>query len=291
MNVIVNGVLLGLGYCLIAIGMSFILGVAKVFDLAYASYYLIAAYIVVMLVHIAGSYVSIWLIFLIGIFAAVAVALVTHYFLVLPLRKQPTSVLVSTIAVAMVVQEILIFQEGATPVYLPGFIKGATPILGVWVVNTKLLVAAVTVTMMALIWLLLTKTRLGLAIRATAEQPEAMQLVGGNIRRIWLVSASLAAGLGGVASLLLGSIYPPHPYLWLDLLLIAFAVMALGGMGNIWACLPASLILGISEAAFAVYVPSGGILKRSVGMIIIVLVLVIRPNGLFGVKGWEEQST
>jgi len=291
MNVIVNGVLLGLGYCLIAIGMSFILGVAKVFDLAYASYYLIAAYIVVMLVHIAGSYVSIWLIFLIGIFAAVAVALVTHYFLVLPLRKQPTSVLVSTIAVAMVVQEILIFQEGATPVYLPGFIKGATPILGVWVVNTKLLVAAVTVTMMALIWLLLTKTRLGLAIRATAEQPEAMQLVGGNIRRIWLVSASLAAGLGGVASLLLGSIYPPHPYLWLDLLLIAFAVMALGGMGNIWACLPAGLILGISEAAFAVYVPSGGILKRSVGMIIIVLVLVIRPNGLFGVKGWEEQST
>jgi branched-chain amino acid transport system permease protein len=289
MNVIVNGVLLGLGYCLIAIGMSFILGVAKVFDLAYASYYLIAAYIVVMLVHIAGPYVSIWLIFLIGIFAAVAVALVTHYFLVLPLRKQPTSVLVSTIAVAMVVQEILIFQEGATPVYLPGFIKGATPILGVWVVNTKLLVAAVTVTMMALIWLLLTKTRLGLAIRATAEQPEAMQLAGGNIRRIWLVSASLAAGLGGVASLLLGSIYPPHPYLWLDLLLIAFAVMALGGMGNIWACLPAGLILGISEAAFAVYVPSGGILKRSVGMIIIVLVLVIKPNGLFGVKGWEEQ--
>ena len=291
MNVIVNGVLLGLGYCLIAIGMSFILGVAKVFDLAYASYYLIAAYTVVMLVHIAGPYLSIWLIFLIGIFAAVAVALVTHYFLVLPLRKQPTSVLVSTIAVAMVVQEILIFQEGATPVYLPGFVKGATPVLGVWVVNTKLLVAAVTVTMMALIWLLLTKTRLGLAIRATAEQPEAMQLAGGNIRRIWLVSASLAAGLGGVASLLLGSIYPPHPYLWLDLLLIAFAVMALGGMGNIWACLPAGLILGISEAAFAVYVPSGGILKRSVGMIIIVLVLVIKPNGLFGVKGWEEQST
>jgi branched-chain amino acid transport system permease protein len=291
MNVIVNGTLLGLGYCLIAVGMSFILGVAKVFDLVYASYYLIAAYIVVMLVHIIGPYISIWLIFLIGIVAAIAVALATHYFLVLPLRKQPTSVLVSTIAVAMVVQEILIFQEGATPVYLPGVIKGATPILGVWVVNTKLLVAAVTIMIMACLWLLLTRTRLGLAIRATAEQPEAMQLVGGNIRLIWLASASLAAGLGGVASLLLGSIYPPHPYLWLDLLLIAFAVMALGGMGNIWACLPAGLILGISEAAFAVYVPSGGILKRSVGMIIIVLVLVLRPNGLFGVKGWEEQST
>lgn len=291
MNVIVNGALLGLGYCLIAVGMSFILGVAKVFDLVYASYYLIAAYVVVALVPILGPLFPIWLVFVIGILAAVVVALATHYFLILPLRKEPTSVLVSTIAVAMVVQEVLIFKEGATPVYLPAVLKGATPILGIWVVNSKLLVAAVTIGIMALLWLFLTRTRLGLAIRATAEQPEAVQLAGGNIHLIWLASASVAAALGAIASLLLGSIYPPHPYLWLDLLLIAFAVMALGGMGNIWACLPAGLILGISEAAFAVYVPSGGIVKRSVGMIIIVLVLVLKPNGLFGVKGWEEQST
>lgn len=291
MNVIVNGTLLGLGYCLIAVGMSLILGVAKVFDMAYASYFLIAAYVVVALVPVLGPLVPIWMLLLIGILAAVVVALATHYFLILPLRKEPTSVLVSTIGIALVVQELLIFKEGAPPVYLPAVLKGATPIMGVWVVNEKLLVAAVTIGIMAFLWLFLTRTRLGLAIRATAEQPEAVHLAGGNILWIWLAAASLAAALAAIASLLLGSIYPPHPYLWLELLLIAFAVMVLGGMGNIWACLPAGLILGISEAAFAVYVPSGGIVKRSVGLIIILLVLVLKPNGLFGVKGWEEQST
>jgi branched-chain amino acid transport system permease protein len=76
----------------------------------------------------------------------------------------------------------------------------------------------------------------------------------------------------------------------LDLLIIALAVMVLGGLGNIWGCLPAALILGISEVAVAIYVPFGGIIKRTVGLIIILLILVLRPTGLFGVKGWEEES-
>jgi branched-chain amino acid transport system permease protein len=291
MNVIVNGMLLGSGYCLMAVGISLILGVAKVFDLVYASYYAIAAYLVVALIPVLVPAVPIWLVFVIAALAAVVVALATHYFLILPIRKEPTSVLVSTLAVALVVQELLIFKEGAAPVYMPTVLKGAMPIFGIWVVNAKLLVAAVTISVMALLWLFLTRTRLGLAIRATAEQPEAMQLAGGNVRLIWLMAASLAAVVAAIASLLLGSIYPPHPYMWLDLLVIAFAVMVLGGMGNIWACLPAGLILGISEAAFTAYVPSGGIVKRSVGLIIILLVLVFKPTGLFGVKGWEEQPT
>lgn len=291
MNVIVNGMLLGLGYCLMAVGMSLILGVAKVFDLVYASYYAIAAYMVVALIPVLVPAVPIWLVFVIAALTAVVVALATHYFLILPIRKEPTSVLVSTLAVALVVQELLIFKEGAAPVYMPAVLKGAMPIFGIWVVNAKLLVAAVTISVMALLWLFLTRTRLGLAIRATAEQPEAMQLAGGNVRLIWLVAASLAAVVAAIASLLLGSSYPPHPYMWLDLLVIAFAVMVLGGMGNIWACLPAGLILGLSEAAFTAYVPSGGIVKRSVGLIIILLVLVFKPTGLFGVKGWEEQPT
>jgi branched-chain amino acid transport system permease protein len=76
----------------------------------------------------------------------------------------------------------------------------------------------------------------------------------------------------------------------LDLLIIAFAVIVLGGLGNIWGCLPAGLILGVSEVAVAINVPFGGIIKRSVGLLIILLVMVFRPTGLLGVKGWEEEA-
>jgi branched-chain amino acid transport system permease protein len=290
MNVLVNGTLLGLGYCLIAVGMALILGVAKVFDLAYASYYMIAAYVVVGLMPVLMPTVPLWGIFAVAVLVAVALAVATHYLLILPIRKEPTAIMVSTLAVAIVIQELLIFKEGGHPVYMPSVVKGVTRVLGIYVVNTKLLLAVVTIGMMGFIYLFLTRTRLGLAIRSAAEQPEAVLLCGGNIRFIWLSAAALAGLVGGVASLTLGSIYPPHPYMWLDLLVIAFAVMVLGGLGNMWACLPAGLVLGLSEAAFTIYVPYGSIVKRSVGLIIILLVLVLRPTGLFGVKGWEEQS-
>jgi branched-chain amino acid transport system permease protein len=290
MDILVNGVLLGLGYCLIAVGMALILGVAKVFDLTYAIYYTIAPYAALTLIRTLGPITPLWLVFIISVGVSVAFALVIHAFLILPIQKQHLVVFVSTIAVGMVIQELLIFKAGSEPIHLPMILNGSTNIFGVWVTNQKLLVGGVTGSVLATLWVFLSKTRLGLAIRVTAEQPEAMKLAGGNIKMIFLFTAILAAVVASIGGLLLSPIYPPHPYEWLDLLIIAFAVMVLGGLGNIWACLPAALILGISEVAVVIYVPFGGLIKRTVGLIIIFIILVFRPTGLFGVKGWEESQ-
>ena len=290
MDILVNGVLLGLGYCLIAVGMALILGVAKVFDLTYAIYYTIAPYSALVLIRTLGPITPVWLIFIVSVGASVVFALMTHSFLILPIQKQHVVVLVSTIAVCLVVQELLVFKAGSEPIHLPATLRGSANILGVWVTNQKLLVGGVTVCILVMLWVFLTKTRLGLAIRVTAEQPEAMKMAGGKTRMIYLFTAILASIVASIGGLLLSPIYPPHPYEWLDLLIIALAVMVLGGLGNIWGCLPAALILGISEVAVAIYVPFGGIIKRTVGLIIILLILVLRPTGLFGVKGWEEES-
>lgn len=290
MDILVNGVLLGLGYCLIAVGMALILGVAKVFDLIYASYYTMAAYTVLFFLAWWGTDASMGLLFLLGVAVAVAIALGAHNYLILPIRKQPSAVLVSTLAVAMIIQELLIFKEGSEPKHLPALLGGASNIFGVWVTNQKLLAGGVTVALIFVLWLFFSRTRIGLAIRATAVQPEAMELAGGSIRRVCLWAAILAAIVAAIGGLLLAPIYPPHPHAWLDLLIIAFAVMVLGGLGNLWGCIPAGLILGISEVAFGVYVPYGGIIKRTIGLMIIFFVLVFRPTGLFGVKGWEEEA-
>lgn len=290
MDILVNGVLLGLGYCLIGIGLAIILGVAKVFDLAYGIYYMLAPYVALMLIGLIGAAVPNWFAFIAGIGASLAFALVIHNFVIFPIHKQHTAVFVSTMAVGIVIQELLLFKEGSEPVHLPAVLKGATSLLGVIVTDQKILVAGVTLIVLGLLWLFLTKTRLGLAIRATAQEPEAMLLAGGNIKLIFLLAAILAAIVAAIGGLLLSPIYAPHPLIWLDMLLIAFAVTVLGGLGNIWGCLPAALILGISETAFAVYVPHGSIIKRTVGFLIILLTLILRPGGLFGVRGWEEES-
>jgi branched-chain amino acid transport system permease protein len=290
MDIVVNGILLGLGYCLIGIGVALILGVAKVFDLVYASYYTMAAYAALFLISATGAGTPTWILLFIGVVTAAAIALAVHRFLLLPIRQQATAVMVVTLSVAMVIQELLIFKEGSEPVHLPSAVKGAMNIFGIWVTNQKVLVGAVTVIIMLLLWLFLSKTRMGLAIRATAEQSEALLLAGGNIRIVCLTAAGLAGIVAGLGGILLAPIYPPHPYAWLDLLIIAFAVIVLGGLGNIWGCLPAGLILGVSEVAVAINVPFGGIIKRSVGLLIILLVMVFRPTGLLGVKGWEEEA-
>lgn len=290
MSILVNGVLLGLGYCLIAVGMALILGVAKAFDLAYGIYFVVSPYLALELIKLLGPNTPVWLSFVLAAVAPGVLALLIHNFLILPIRKQHAAVLVSTIAVGLVAQELLIFKEGSEPVHFPALIGGASSLLGVWVTNQKLLVAGVTVGLLILLWLILSKTRWGLAIRVTAEQPEAMQLAGGNIRLIFLSTAVMSGIVAALGGLLIGSIYPPHPEVWLDVLIIAFAVMVLGGLGNIWGCLPAALILGISEVAVAIYVPYGGIIKRSVGLMIILVTLALRPRGLFGVKGWEEEG-
>ncbi|MGA2463001.1 MAG: branched-chain amino acid ABC transporter permease [Thermodesulfobacteriota bacterium] len=289
MDIIVNGVLLGLGYCLITSGIALILGVAKIFDLVYSGYYLITAYLLFLLFYSKLS-LPLWLIFLIGVGVAIILALLNHKFLILPIRKKPTAVMVLTIAICMIIQELLIIVGGPEAIHVPAVLKGTSSLFGVLVTKQKLLVGGVTIGLIGLLWLFFSRTRLGLAIRATAEQPEAMQLAGGNIRRMCLWAAILSAILAAIGALLIGPIYPPHPYAWLDLLIIAFAVMVLGGLGNLWGCVPAALILGVSEVAFAVYVPYGGIIKRSVGLIIIFMVLVFRPIGLFGTKGWEEEE-
>jgi len=288
MNLLVNGILLGLGYCLISIGMALIVGVAKVLDLAYCIYYTIAVYVVFILLKTLPPVIPIWGLFMVGIGSAAVIALLVHYFLVLPTRKEPHAVLISTVAICMVVQELLIFKEGSEPVYFPMILKGATNLFGVWTTNQMILVAIITIATITSLWVLLNKTRLGLAIRATADQPEAVQLAGGNIKHIRLIAGALAGIVAGIGAVFLSPIYPPHPLMWLDTVIIAFAVIVLGGLGSIWGCIPAALILGISEVAIAIYLPYGGIVKRAVGLVIIFLVLLFRPTGLLGVKGWEE---
>jgi branched-subunit amino acid ABC-type transport system permease component len=162
MDILVNGVLLGMGYCLIAVGLALIWGVAKVIDLVYGSYGIIAAYVVVILIAGMGTGFPIWLISIIGLAAVVGIALVIYNFLILPVRKQPDVVLVTTIALSLVIQELLIFKEGSEPVYLPALLTGTANILGVWTTGQKLLMAGVNIGIMALLWVFLTGTKLGL---------------------------------------------------------------------------------------------------------------------------------
>jgi len=138
-------------------------------------------------------------------------------------------------------------------------------------------------------WLFLFKTRIGLAIRCTAQDREVANLMGINVNREIMVALGISVGMAAVAGAIVAPLSVIDPHMWLHPLIMMLAIVVLGGLGSIRGSFIASYILGFAEAIVVFVVPMGAFLKGSVALSIMILVLLIRPEGLFGVAFEEER--
>jgi len=143
--------------------------------------------------------------------------------------------------------------------------------------------------MLVLCWFLLYRTRLGLAIRATANDLEVANLMGMNVHRVAMVTVALSVALAAVAGVVVAPVYVVDPFMWLAPLVTMLAVVVLGGLGSLKGSLIGALIIGYVEAITVFMVPAGAYLKGAVALLIMVVVLLARPEGLFGVAFEEER--
>jgi branched-chain amino acid transport system permease protein len=139
------------------------------------------------------------------------------------------------------------------------------------------------------IWYLLMKTRLGLAIRSTAEDREVSNLMGMNESRLAMITLGLSVCLAGFTGAVIGPLMVLNPYMWMEPMIIMMAVVVLGGLGSIKGSFIAAYILGFTEALVVFLVPTGAFLKGPVALSIMILVLLIRPEGLYGIAFEEER--
>ena len=130
------------------------------------------------------------------------------------------------------------------------------------------------------LWLTLHRSRLGLAIRAVSQLRDAAQLMGINLDRVRIATFLIGAGIGGLSGALLGAMYPIYPSVGVNPILKAFVVLVLGGIGNLWGAVLGGLVLGVVEVMVAGYVSSE--LQDAGSFLILVLVLLVRPQGLLG---------
>jgi len=274
------GLTLSLVYGLIAVGFALIFGCSRIFDLSFGAYYLVGGYTYFGLTHIVG----------VGRPAAVILALVCstflawliHRFVLYPLRKNPIAVLISSVAIALVIQQIIIIlfeTEFRAPSALIG---GTTTLFGATLANQRYLAGGVALVCMALLWLFLNKTKQGQGIGALVTQPEAAQLMGVDPKAAQLTVACIGGLFAGLAGLLTTPVFSLHPWVWLDALLLAFAGVVIGGLGSIPGCLLAMFIVGFSETLVSFLIYGGAFFKEAVYLVIMVIVLLVRPWGLFG---------
>ena len=274
-------------YALLAIGFSLIFGVARIVNIAHTAFYMLAAYCFYALLTKTGLGLVVS-----GIVAVCAVTLfsVVCYRLVIePVREHESAVLIATIALALVFQELMLFIFGGHFLGIPSTLEGSLRFLGVTIPYQRLLILVVAAVMLAVVWFILYRTRLGLAIRATANDLEVANLMGMNVSRVAMATVAISVALASVAGVVVAPVYVVDPFMWLAPLVTMLAIVVLGGLGSLKGSLIGALIIGYVEAITVFAVPAGAYLKGAVALLIMVVVLLVRPEGLFGVAFEEER--
>jgi branched-chain amino acid transport system permease protein len=281
---LVNGVLLGATYALFALGFTLMFGVLKVINLNYGFYFSAGALIALWLVRSLG--LGIWPALVLAAIAAGWIAVALDWLLLTRLRTARAPELASlmvTLGAVLALYSALTAWLGSDIRRLPpDVINGDALQFGpVRVTEAQLLIlGAVIVLIVALFWLL-RGTKLGLAIRAMADRPDAAELMGIDTARASAIVSFLSGCLAGAGGVLIGlQRNAIDPYMGEEMMLRGFVVVIIGGLGDIRGAVVGGMLLGLVEVLTAGYIDSN--LKEAVAFLLLVVVLWTRPSGLFG---------
>ncbi len=286
-DIIVTGLISGGIYALLAIGFSLIFGVARIVNIAHTAFYMLASYVFYTLLTKLG--LNFALAAPLAVLGVIALSLACYKLIIEPLREHEAAVLIATIALALIIQELMLFAYGGHFLGLPSTMDGAVKIAGVSVAYQRLLIMVVAAGMLVVTWYLLYRTRFGLALRATANDLEVASLMGMNVHRIALATVAFSVLLAAVAGVVVAPVYVVDPFMWLGPLVTMLAIVVLGGLGSVKGSFIGAFIIGFVEAITVFAVPAGAFLKGAVALSIMVLVLLLRPEGLYGVAFEEEE--
>lgn len=277
-----QGLIIGSGYALIAVGLTMIFGLMNLANFAHGEFYMLGAYFAFTAVSFLR--LNYFLAIAIAIIATMVLGFALDKLIFKRLRREPImSATMATIGLSILLQYIAQMIWGAYPLSIKNPFPPDPLSLGPIVVPVnRLFIIAVTIIVIALFHWVLTSTRLGKAIRATFQNKESAALVGIEIERIYTTAFTIGAGMAAISGALLGSIFTLLPTMGGFATLKAFIVVIVGGMGSFIGAIVSGLMLGVAEALGAGFVSSA--YKDAVGFIVVIVVLLFTPQGLFGGK-------
>lgn len=282
---IFNGLTLGMGYALIAVGYSLVFGILRLVNFSHGAVYAFGAEMAMIFIGLKFGVVP-------GILASMIVTgllgIMIDKLALKPLRKKksmPIASLITTIGISNIVTNLLIVFIGSEKRSFPELVKSGTiKIGGISITNTQILMCVVSLILMLILVFIVYKTKIGLAMRASEQNSKAANMMGVNVNFVISFTFFLAGVSAAIAGSLVGSYYQiVYPNMGFMAGLKAFAAAVLGGIGSLPGALLGGLIIGVSESMAATFL--GSTYRDSVAFVILIIVLIIRPNGLFGRKG------
>ena len=275
---VLNGLLSGVYYLLIALGLSLIFSLGGIVNLAHGAFYALGAYLTVLLsphIGFAGTFVAAPV--LVGLLGIAIERLLFRRFY----RADPILSLLLTFGLAMVAEQGLrmIFGASPLPYAMPDFLRGQL-FLGDFIYpKNRLVMLAVAAVAVTLTWLLIYRTPFGRVVRAGVQNPEMVGALGISLEPYMMAIAALGVGLAGLAGVLLAAIFTVHAAMGQEILTAAFVVVVIGGLGSFWGVVAAALLVGVVRGVTIYFEPSA---SEASMYLLMVLVLLFRPRGLFG---------
>ncbi len=299
---ILNGLVLGSIYALIALGYTMVYGVLGIINFAHGEVLMVGALIALVVIKNLVAFfptLPLWLVLVAALLVAMSGCAVLSFYIekiaYRPLRNAPRLVpLISAIGMSILLQTIAMIIWGRTPLNFPQLLPEQSLAVfgtGALVTVKELIIMLTALIVMVALLFLVKKTRFGRAIRATAENPQVAGLMGVNTTRVISYTFILGGTLAALAGVMIASNYgSAHFYMGFMPGLKAFTAAVLGGIGNIPGAMLGGLLLGLIEALGAGYIGtlSGGIFGSNYqdifAFLVLILVLVFRPSGILGEK-------
>lgn len=280
---VVNGLSIGVAVVLMALGLTIIFGLLDVINMAHGEFYAIGAYAALALIGVGLPFW--WALALTPLLMA-AVGYATERTLIQRVfhsKDRHTLTLLLTFGIAIILEDVLKIAFGANPLRIEQPITGATEMFGIFFPNYRLFLMAVGAAVIATVWLVVFRTRLGAMVRAAAFDRHMAASLGVPVSTVYAGTFAFGVALAGLSGVLLAPIYSVFPTMGRDFVLIAFSVVIIGGMGSIKGAVIAGLLLTQVQSISSLVISP--VWSDPLLFGIMVLVLMWRPHGLFGRLG------
>jgi branched-chain amino acid transport system permease protein len=270
---------------LTAVGLVLIFGVMGIVNFAHGELVMAGSYTVWYLYSKSG-----WPFFLAVLGALVVVTIIGLLMergLFRPMRDNPLGGLINSIGVLFILQVLAVKLGGLGLMkHVPPAVPGVLEVFeGVMLSKQRLTALILATVLLLLIWLFLTRTKLGWALRATAQDREAAALQGININRISMIAMGLGAAAAGVAGALMAPLTRVQPYMGHQVIITAFIVTIVGGLGSLSGAIMAAVLYAFFDTFVTTYY--GGVIATILGLLIMLVVLIVKPTGLMGTQTTE----
>jgi branched-chain amino acid transport system permease protein len=276
-----NGIMLGLNYALIALGLSLIFGIMGIVNFAHGEMYMLGGFVAY---YFFGKFgLNYLMTILLAVLLVGIVGMVLEKLIFRPLTTRPKEALTTLIAavgLAWVFQMLAVIFFGELDRTVPSAFKGIIRMGGVVITYERLAAIIIGICLVMLVNVFLLRTKIGQAIRAVAQDKEAAALQGVHVTRISMMAFGIGCGLAAGAGALVAPIFGINPFLGGEVILKAFLVVILGGMGSVPGAMLGGLVLGVVESFASLFfsVPTVSVLT----FFLIIVILIARPQGLLG---------